>query len=64
MAERGGFEPPVRCWRTHAFQACTLSHSDISPKIGIFLLIYYQKFARVIFIFAAKFLFGLIFLTI
>ena len=53
MAERGGFEPPVRCWRTHAFQACTLSHSDISPK-GNLLLIYYQNFARVIFIFRLK----------
>ncbi len=26
-----GFEPTVRC-RTHAFQACALSHSAISPK--------------------------------
>ena len=30
LAERVGFEPTVRC-RTHAFQACTLSHSVISP---------------------------------
>lgn len=27
-----GFEPTVRLWRTHAFQACSLSHSDIPPK--------------------------------
>ena len=31
VAERVGFEPTVRC-RTHAFQACTLSHSVISPN--------------------------------
>ena len=30
-AERGGFEPPVRC-RTQPFQDCTIDHSDISPK--------------------------------
>ena len=29
VAERKGFEPPVRC-RTHAFQACSLNHSDTS----------------------------------
>ena len=29
--ESGGFEPPVRC-RTHAFQACTFSHSVNSPS--------------------------------
>ena len=22
FAERGGFEPPIRFWRIHAFQAC------------------------------------------
>ena len=32
LAERVGFEPTVR-FRTHAFQACTLSHSVISPLI-------------------------------
>ena len=31
FAERGGFEPPIRFWRIHAFQACLLSHSSISP---------------------------------
>ena len=30
MAERVGFEPTVGC-PTHAFQACALSHSAISP---------------------------------
>ena len=30
MAEREGFEPSMR-FRIHAFQACSLSHSDISP---------------------------------
>ena len=32
LAERGGFGPPVPYSSTHAFQACTLNHSDISPK--------------------------------
>ncbi len=31
MAERGGFEPPVRFWRTHDFQSCRLSRSRTSP---------------------------------
>ena len=32
MAERAGFEPAVRYLRTHAFQACSLNHSDTSPQ--------------------------------
>ena len=31
MAEREGFEPSVPGTDTHAFQACSLSHSDTSP---------------------------------
>ena len=31
-AERKGFEPPVPFWGTHAFQACLLNHSSISPS--------------------------------
>ena len=31
LAEREGFEPSVRFWRTHTFQACSLNHSDTSP---------------------------------
>lgn len=31
MAERLGFEPRVGFKPTHAFQACALSHSAISP---------------------------------
>ena len=31
VAERGGFEPPIRFWRIHAFQACLFSHSSITP---------------------------------
>ena len=31
-AERGGFEPPIRFWRIHAFQACLFNHSSISPS--------------------------------
>lgn len=30
LAEREGFEPSVHCC-THAFQACSFGHSDISP---------------------------------
>jgi hypothetical protein len=30
--EEVGFEPTVRLWRTHAFQACSLSHSDTPPE--------------------------------
>ena len=30
-AERSGFEPEIRFCRIHAFQACLLSHSSISP---------------------------------
>ncbi len=30
-AERAGFEPAVRFWRTPAFQASTFSHSVTSP---------------------------------
>ena len=32
LAERGGFEPPVGFKPTHAFQACALNHSAISPS--------------------------------
>ena len=31
FAERGGFEPPKRFWRLHAFQACLFNHSSTSP---------------------------------
>ena len=33
MAEREGFEPSVRFWRTHTFQACSFNRSDTSPEI-------------------------------
>ena len=32
LAERGGFEPPLR-FRKHAFQACAISHSATSPVL-------------------------------
>jgi hypothetical protein len=32
LAERAGFEPAVGCYPTHAFQACDLNHSSISPE--------------------------------
>ena len=33
MAEREGFEPSVRGYRTHAFQACSFDRSDTSPVL-------------------------------
>jgi hypothetical protein len=38
LAERGGFEPPVGYEPTHAFQACDLNHSSISPYLAGFFL--------------------------
>jgi hypothetical protein len=32
LAERGGFEPPIPFWGTHALQACALNRSAISPE--------------------------------
>ncbi len=40
LAERRGFEPPVR-FRTHAFQACTFDHSDTSPSVGLHIILIY-----------------------
>ena len=34
LAERGGFEPPSGYYPEHAFQACDLNHSSISPGSG------------------------------
>ena len=34
FAERGGFEPPIRFWRIHAFQACLFNHSSTFPHLG------------------------------
>ena len=34
FAERGGFEPPKRFRRLHAFQACLFNHSSIFPLKG------------------------------
>jgi hypothetical protein len=31
MAEREGFEPSIRDYRIHTFQACSFNHSDTSP---------------------------------
>ena len=31
MVGAEGFEPPNRCCRLHAFQACLFSHSSITP---------------------------------
>ena len=38
LAVRGGFEPPIRDDRIHAFQACSFSHSDISPHIFFYVV--------------------------
>lgn len=35
MAERKGFEPLIRIKRIHAFQACSLNHSDTFPMFSI-----------------------------
>ncbi len=32
IAENEGFEPPI-CCHIHAFQACSLNHSDNSPLL-------------------------------
>src|SRR5690606_17938770 len=32
VADRGGFEPPIRYSRIHAFQACAFNHSATCPK--------------------------------
>ena len=32
FAEKPGFEPGIPFWGIHAFQACLLSHSSISPE--------------------------------
>ena len=34
LAEREGFEPTLPLKGNHAFQACALNHSAISPRIG------------------------------
>ena len=34
LAERAGFEPAIRGYRIHAFQACSLDRSDTSPFIN------------------------------
>ena len=32
VAEREGFEPSEPLWGSHAFQACSIGHSDTSPR--------------------------------
>ena len=34
MAEREGFEPSIRDYRIHAFQACAFDRSAISPLLA------------------------------
>ena len=46
-AERGGFEPPIRFRRIHAFQACLFNHSSISPFHILFVKI--ECFSSLIF---------------
>ncbi len=36
MAEREGFEPSIRDYRIHTFQACSFNHSDTSPNSCLF----------------------------
>ena len=46
-AEKAGFEPAVPC-STHAFQACSIDHSDTSPLVEckniVFIDIYINIF--------------------
>ena len=35
LAERKGFEPSIRFWRIHTFQACAFDHSATSLKFKI-----------------------------
>ncbi len=53
LAERGGFEPPSGYDPEHAFQACDLNRSSISPKVGNFnnalKLCKIQKMIRLVF---------------
>ena len=50
LAERGGFEPPIGYEPIHAFQACDLNHSSISPDGCTNALVreaaYYSKDSR------------------
>ena len=36
-AERAGFEPAIRFWQIHTFQACALDHSATSPYLLFFM---------------------------
>ena len=51
-AERGGFEPPKRFRRLHAFQACLFSHSSISPCVTLhgFPYAFAKPTAKIIFL--------------
>ena len=55
LAQRRGFEPPVRFRRTHDFQSCSLNHSDISAFFRRFLksaYLYYFIFLKKASVFA------------
>ena len=43
VAQRRGFEPPVRFRRTHDFQSCSLNHSDISAFKLIYITVFFRK---------------------
>ena len=43
----GGIRTPGTFYRTHAFQACTINHSDTSPKLAIFAKVYSRKLIKV-----------------
>ncbi len=43
MAEREGFEPSIRGYRIHTFQACSFNHSDISPDIACTANIFHSR---------------------
>ena len=35
LAERKGFEPSIRFWRIHTFQACAFDHSATSLRFNL-----------------------------
>ena len=43
FAERKGFEPSIRFWRIHAFQACAFDHSATSLYLNLYSALINKK---------------------
>ena len=55
-AERRGFEPLIRFWRIHAFQACLFNHSSTFPDASLRdTVLENERKLRIIFLFRAIF---------